>query len=262
MLLKSIPKLFLVSSCTALMIVSSACTTTDENESEVEEPFDFSTVPPPEDQTSAEADSSEAVDESSDSIDESSAESSESSEEVAASEEASDYESAVMNDEATSSDEGVEDFSLTGTESTGDEVASEDDVGMDEKVEDYSISDYKPFDPAGIVLRFQFDSAELTPDLKDQLDKIAKGLDQDPLAKIQIHGHADEQGPRGHNDRLSKRRAEAIKRYLVKKGVSDFRLRDLYFGESRPLVKEKSVRAYRQNRRGEFRLDYGDSAFN
>ncbi len=138
----------------------------------------------------------------------------------------------------------------------------ETDAGLEtEEVTDYAIADYKAFDPSGIIIRFDFDSDELNSNSIDALEKIVAGMKQDPLSKIVVRGHADKQGPDEYNDQLSFRRAKAIADYLMQNGIEEERLIQVYLGESEPLVPGSNVDAYKQNRRGDFYLDYGPSSF-
>ena len=70
-----------------------------------------------------------------------------------------------------------------------------------------------------IPVLFGFDSYVLSPESKAQLDKIAKVISSPDLASkvILLEGHADASGPAQYNLRLSKKRALAVKRYLVDK---------------------------------------------
>lgn len=133
--------------------------------------------------------------------------------------------------------------------------------GGSEEVTDYAIADYKAFDPSGIIIRFDFDSDQLNPSAISAMEKIVAGMKQDPLSKIVVRGHADKQGPDDYNDQLSFRRAKAIADYLIKHGIEEERLIQVYLGESEPLVPGATVEAYKQNRRGDFYLDYGPSSF-
>ena len=136
-----------------------------------------------------------------------------------------------------------------------------DDSG-EKPVEDFAIAkDYESFDPDGIRIKFDFDSAELTAENTAALDKIVNGLKKDPLAKIFVRGHADKQGPEAYNDYLSQKRANVIHKYLTSNGVDENRLIMVHLGESEPLVDGNNVAAYKKNRRGDFHLDYSDGAF-
>lgn len=91
------------------------------------------------------------------------------------------------------------------------------------------------------------------------LDNVAKILlSHEELEKVRIEGHTDSQGNDGDNLKLSQARSEAVRDYLVKKGVGSGRLAPLGFGEARPIADNKSAEGRAKNRRVEFNL--GDEA--
>ena len=67
-------------------------------------------------------------------------------------------------------------------------------------------------------IRFEVNSAKLSPDATKQLDELGKALTSPQLAtaKIEINGHTDASGDAVYNKRLSQKRADAVKEYLVK----------------------------------------------
>jgi OOP family OmpA-OmpF porin len=100
----------------------------------------------------------------------------------------------------------------------------------------------EPATPAGIALRVQFalDSAEIPADGLRQLDVIATGLAA--LAgtpQILIEGYTDASGSDPHNDALSTRRAEAVRAYLIARGVMAEWLLARGNGSSAPLKPEE-----------------------
>lgn len=64
-----------------------------------------------------------------------------------------------------------------------------------------------------------------------------------------IEGHADEQGTREYNVALGARRANAVKEYLVSRGVADNRLQTVSFGKERPIELCSTEACYQKNRR-------------
>jgi uncharacterized repeat protein (TIGR01451 family)/MYXO-CTERM domain-containing protein len=88
------------------------------------------------------------------------------------------------------------------------------------------------------------------------LDSVAAIIRNHPeLAKIVIEGHTDDRGDDNYNLDLSQRRAEAVRRYLIGKGVDGARLVAQGFGETRP-IKANDTNANRSaNRRVEFKID-------
>ena len=93
--------------------------------------------------------------------------------------------------------------------------------------------------PEAIALpvQFAFDSAEILPAARAQLDAVAKGIKMLPEAnRVLIEGHTDSSGSHAYNLQLSQRRAEAVKHYIASEhGVDGRRLQTIGFGEERPL---------------------------
>lgn len=96
---------------------------------------------------------------------------------------------------------------------------------------------------------FTVDSSSLTPQAMATLDKQATWLQARPAAQITIEGHADEQGTREYNFRLSARRASAVRDYLVTKGISDQRLSTIPYGKERPVAVCSDESCWSKNRR-------------
>lgn len=91
---------------------------------------------------------------------------------------------------------------------------------------------------------------------KAMLRNVARVLNSHPeIRTVRIEGHTDTRGRRGHNVRLSQRRAESVLRFLVKHGVDADRLEARGFGPDRPLVEDARTKAeHAQNRRVEFKI--------
>lgn len=84
---------------------------------------------------------------------------------------------------------------------------------------------------------FAFDSAELTAAGSDELDTVAEVVfDRVQVAQVVVVGHTDRIGAEAYNQKLSLRRAEAVRRYLVAKGVPPHLLTVEGRGASEPLV--------------------------
>lgn len=85
------------------------------------------------------------------------------------------------------------------------------------------------------------------------LDKLARFLLEHPeYVHVEIEGHADERGEDELNLDLSRRRAQAIRNFLVKRGLAESRLSYDGFGSSRPLVTGDDEHSWFLNRRVEF----------
>jgi OOP family OmpA-OmpF porin len=84
---------------------------------------------------------------------------------------------------------------------------------------------------------FEFNKAVLTPDARVKLDNevIAKLKDLKDVRYIIVNGHADRLGSPEYNQRLSEKRAEAVRAYLVSKGVDAGKVETLGFGKTLPV---------------------------
>ena len=96
---------------------------------------------------------------------------------------------------------------------------------------------------------FQVDQSTLTAQGMQTLDGQAQWLltNSDYLAVIE--GHADEQGTREYNLALGARRANAVREYLISKGIPASRIRTVSYGKERPIATCADEACYSQNRR-------------
>ena len=106
----------------------------------------------------------------------------------------------------------------------------------------------------GKRIEFLYASDVLRPKSKNILDLIAIALKKYPHVHIEIAGYTDSDGPAKRNLILSQRRAESVKRYLVKRGISPSRLVAKGYGETHPLVKNDTPAHKQRNRRVEFHI--------
>lgn len=106
-----------------------------------------------------------------------------------------------------------------------------------------------------LPVQFGFDSAELLPSAKPQLDSLAEGIKMLPPEQVvTIEGHTDATGSDTYNDQLSQRRANAVKKYLVSRhGIEGTRLKTVGMGEYVPLNLQDPYAP--ENRRVQFRGD-------
>lgn len=84
---------------------------------------------------------------------------------------------------------------------------------------------------------FEFDKATLTTEARAKLDSevLAKLRDLATIRYININGHADRLGDAQYNQRLSERRAEAVRAYLVSRGVNRDHVEIFGFGKTLPV---------------------------
>ena len=79
--------------------------------------------------------------------------------------------------------------------------------------------------------------------------------------KIEVQGHADERGTTQYNMALGQRRANKVVSYMKSNGISSSRLRAVSYGEERPLSVGSDEGAWSQNRRAEFKITFGGTAW-
>jgi outer membrane protein OmpA-like peptidoglycan-associated protein len=96
---------------------------------------------------------------------------------------------------------------------------------------------------------FPIDSARLAPDARGSLDEMARVLNEYPKSAVVVQGYTDATGTEEHNQDLSERRAQAVKNYLVLRGVDEERMTALGFGESSPIASNSSESGRQRNRR-------------
>ena len=102
---------------------------------------------------------------------------------------------------------------------------------------------------------FDFDKDTIKAEARPQLDAIAdrvRGLDS--VESVSIVGHTDSVGSDAYNENLSMRRANAVKNYLLDKGVDAGVMNTAGMGESKPVADNGSREGRAQNRRVEITL--------
>lgn len=96
---------------------------------------------------------------------------------------------------------------------------------------------------------FDFDKATLRPDGIQVLTRALKAMNDQPMAKLMIEGNASGEGTPEYNRELGDRRAQAVREYLTKQGISPARLSTVTFGEERPKYDNAKEETRRLNRR-------------
>lgn len=95
---------------------------------------------------------------------------------------------------------------------------------------------------------FGFNKYNISNDSAEILDLQAEWLKSDTKVKIIIEGHCDERGTREYNLALGQRRADAVKKYLVKKGVQANRIKTISYGKERPVMVGTGEAVWAKNR--------------
>lgn len=98
---------------------------------------------------------------------------------------------------------------------------------------------------------FDFDKAVLKPEGKAKLDEVVTKLNSINLEVIIAVGHTDSVGSDTYNEKLSVRRAEAVKAYLVGKGIEKNRVYTEGKGKKQPVAENKTAAGRAKNRRVE-----------
>lgn len=104
-------------------------------------------------------------------------------------------------------------------------------------------------DKSGV--NFEFDSSELTSESKSNLDAVAEIFIEFPDTNLMVEGHTDSVGNDQYNQKLSKRRADAVVGYLQSKGVNSSRFSVFAFGETMPRFENDTKEGQAKNRRVE-----------
>lgn len=98
---------------------------------------------------------------------------------------------------------------------------------------------------------FESGSARLTGSSQVELGRLLAALESAPGLRVRIEGHTDSAGGAGTNQRLSQQRADAVRQWLVDRGVSGSRLEAVGYGEDRPVASNETAGGREQNRRVE-----------
>ena len=103
---------------------------------------------------------------------------------------------------------------------------------------------------SGSVL-FLTNEATLLPNAQVRLDQVAEALLATPDRDVLVEGHTDSRGTESYNLDLSRRRAEAVRAYLVSRGYSPDHIRAEGIGKGRPIASNASAEGRANNRRVE-----------
>ena len=101
-------------------------------------------------------------------------------------------------------------------------------------------------------INFSYNRYDIEEESEPELDYLVRLMLTRPKMQIKIEGHTDSIGDYYYNLNLSKRRAEAVKAYMVSKGIEPVRLFTIGYGEARPTAPNDSEEGRRRNRRTEF----------
>jgi outer membrane protein OmpA-like peptidoglycan-associated protein len=115
--------------------------------------------------------------------------------------------------------------------------------------------------PKGTVLatvaaaHFDFDKSNIKPAGRVALDKAVTTLKEHPEVNVVVKGYTDAIGTDAYNLRLSERRADAVKNYLVEQGISSSRITTRGYGKADPVASNATEEGRARNRRAEVVAD-------
>ena len=101
---------------------------------------------------------------------------------------------------------------------------------------------------------FEFDKFELQDKSITELEKMVRFLLDNPVVKVEISGHTDNDGSPAYNIKLSQNRAQSVATYLVKHGIDPKQISQKGYGADRPMKPNDSEENKQANRRIEFKI--------
>ena len=126
----------------------------------------------------------------------------------------------------------------------------EDTDGCPDVVPQVRLEVKKPIVLKGVY--FLTGSSKLDPNSEDILDGVVETLKDNPHIEIEVRGHTDNTGGADRNRKLSLERAESVKSYLVKNGISKDKIKTKGFGPDAPIMSNDTPENRARNRRIEF----------
>jgi outer membrane protein OmpA-like peptidoglycan-associated protein len=98
-------------------------------------------------------------------------------------------------------------------------------------------------------VQFETGKARLLPESFERLESVVEFMTYKKSARVEISGHTDSVGKPRDNQRLSERRARAVRDYLVSKGIARDRIETVGYGSERPIASNDTEEGRQQNRR-------------
>src|SRR2546425_753189 len=99
--------------------------------------------------------------------------------------------------------------------------------------------------------QFDFNKATLKPAGKKMVDEAVTVMKDKPSMKVSVEGHTDSIGSDAYNQKLSERRAQAVRDYMVSQGIDAARISVKGWGKTKPIASNKTEAGRAENRRGE-----------
>jgi outer membrane protein OmpA-like peptidoglycan-associated protein len=103
-------------------------------------------------------------------------------------------------------------------------------------------------------VHFATNKAVILKDSFNLLNQVADVIKTNDLKKVEVAGHTDNVGPSDVNMKLSQDRADSVKAYLVKHGITEDKLEGKGYGDTKPIAPNMTAKGREQNRRVEFTI--------
>jgi OOP family OmpA-OmpF porin len=101
---------------------------------------------------------------------------------------------------------------------------------------------------------FEFNKDRLRPDSKTVLDTVVEIMKRYPDMKVEVAGHTDNIGSDSYNQKLSEKRANAVRQYLMQAGINGDNMTAAGYGEKEPIATNDTDEGRELNRRVELRI--------
>ncbi len=105
-------------------------------------------------------------------------------------------------------------------------------------------------------IKFETGSDRIKKESFPIIDNVINILKEHSNYTAEINGHTDNQGDANANQKLSQKRADAVKKYMAKKGITESRMTATGFGETKPIADNKTTEGRNKNRRVVFKIVY------
>jgi len=101
-----------------------------------------------------------------------------------------------------------------------------------------------------LLIEFDFDKSVIKPEFYQNVDAVGEFMQKYPTVAITVEGHTDSVGNNAYNQKLSQRRAQAVKKYIADKfGIDAKRIKAVGYGETKPIDTNKTAEGRYHNRR-------------
>jgi OOP family OmpA-OmpF porin len=101
-----------------------------------------------------------------------------------------------------------------------------------------------------LLIEFDFDKSVVKPEFYQNVDAVGEFMQKYPTVSMTVEGHTDNVGKDAYNQKLSERRAQAVKKYIVDKfGIDAKRIKAVGYGETKPIDTNETAEGRYHNRR-------------